>query len=176
MAERKEKGSCTKKMDDFYFDSIPLTKEQVRKEIERLKANDKEISAILKKTNVPIIIKECGSGIRALYNIKKKEIWVSDKDVEPGSLKEILLHECIHSYDHTVNKINISTLEGLARTEVHAMKMCECKNAWFKKYCTKTKATKAVSLSLGDYEKAEKAVLDVFDSAYNENFLSGPYD
>ena len=159
-----------------YFDEIPLTKEEIQRELNYLSTNDKEISFILKKTKVPVLIKDCGEGIRALYNIKKKQIWISDEATMPGSLKEVLLHECIHSYDHIVNKIDISTVEGLAKTEIHAMKMCECRGSLFKRFCTKTRATEAVALSTGNYNTAKEAVQNAFDSAYYDDFLNfGPY-
>ena len=161
---------------DFYEENIPLTKEEIQKEIKYLTANDKEISFMLKKTKVPILIKDCGEGIRALYNIKKRQIWVSEHDTMPGSLQEVLLHECIHSYDHIVNKIDISTISGLAKSEIHAMKMCECRGSWFRRFCTKTRAIQAVFLSTGDYAKAEEAVKKEFETAYYDNVLDfGPY-
>ena len=161
---------------DFFFGKTFLTKEEIQEKINTLLENDYEISYLHKKAKVPVKIKECGDGIRALYNIKKKEIWISPYGFDENSLREALLHESIHAYDHLYRKINIQTINGLAQTEVHAMKQCECRKAWFTKSCTRNKAIEAVQLSVGSEVKAREAVDNVMDSAYYEELWPHPFD
>lgn len=160
--------------DVLYYSHEP--KSQIQIEIDRIIKEDPKISYLNKKMKVPIIIKECGEGIRSLYHIKNKEIWVDPFRNDINSLEEPLLHEFIHAYDHLVNKIPLSTVNGLARSEIHAMKLCECKNAWFVKRCTKQKAIEAVSLSINNEERAERVVNEVFNETYNDEFLAHPFD
>lgn len=162
-------------MYDYAYEQDPLTLTEIQNEVNYITKNDPEISSILSKTKTPILIKNCGPGIRALYHIKKKQIWINDSGIYPGQLKEMLRHECIHCYDHLINKIKIDTKEGLARTEIHAMKLCECAQSWFRKTCTYYKAIQAVSLSLGDGLEAREVVDSVFDDAYNENVFNEIY-
>ena len=171
-------------MRDFLFgDSAVNT---VESEVELMIQNDWEISALRKETKVPVLVKPCGEGIRACYRIDKKEIWISPDICDLGSLREALLHEFVHAHDHLVKKIPIGTISGLATSEIHAMKRCECCDAWFKRSCTRSKAIEAVALSVGSEEKAIDAVDRVFDDVYDEGaakyeppfdeFVMGPYD
>ena len=56
------------------------------------------------------------------------------------------------------------------------MKLCECKNKWFVRRCTKLKAIEAVSLSINNEERAKNVVNEVFEETYNDEFLSHPFD
>ncbi|EAY05762.1 hypothetical protein TVAG_138310 [Trichomonas vaginalis G3] len=163
-------------MFDYTFEQPPLTQKEIQQEIDYLVKNDKEINHILTQTKTPILIKDFDPNIRALYHIKKKQIWVNNTGIYPGQLKEMLLHECIHCYDHLINKINIGTKEGLARSEVHAMRECECAGSWFRRWCTYYKAIQAVTLSTGNHEAARSAVDSVFSDAYYEDIFHDPYN
>jgi len=153
----------------------PMTAEEIKDEIDFLISKDKDIQYFYGKLKVPIKIQDYGNGIRALYHVKNKEIWISPTKIAPGSLKEAFLHECIHSYDHNVNGIDLSSKKGLAKSEIHAMKLCECRNAWFKKRCTFKKAVQAVSLSIGSESEAKDLVSSQFEESYYENILNDPY-
>ena len=159
----------------FIFDWIfgSSSSRSISCEINRLLREDSEISALNKRMCVPVYVLDCGENIRALYNISNREIWIDPKCSDPYSLREALLHEMIHAYDHQVNGLKLSTLKGLATSEVHAMRQCECKNALFKKICTKEKAIQAVSLSINNEKKAQKIVDDIFEDVYYDEFYPG---
>ncbi|OHS92681.1 hypothetical protein TRFO_41008 [Tritrichomonas foetus] len=161
---------------NYLFGPSDFNETELKNEIDRLLKDDYEISSLHKKMKVPIKIKECGEGIRSLYHIQKKEIWIHPEGYDAYSLREALLHEIIHAYDHQVNKIPLSTIDGLARSEIHAMKLCECRDAWFVKRCTRNKAIEAVTLSIKDRKKAENIVESIFDDVYYDDFLSNPFD
>ena len=153
-----------------------IPKPEIEIEIDRLLKEDPEISFLNKKMVIPIIIKDCGEGIRSLYHIQNKEIWIDPIRNDYRYVREPLLHEFIHAYDHQCNHIKLSTVKGLAKSEIHAMKLCECKNKWFVRRCTKLKAIEAVSLSINNEERAKNVVNEVFEETYNDEFLSHPFD
>lgn len=161
-------------IDILFHNYIP--KPEIEIEVDRLLKEDPEISYLNKKMIIPVLFKDCGNGIRSLYHIQNKEIWIDPVRNDPKFVREPLLHEFIHAYDHQCNNIKLSTVKGLAKSEIHAMKLCECKNAWFVRRCTKLKAIEAVSLSINDEERAKNVVNEVFDETYNDEFLSHPFD
>ena len=161
----------------FLFENEKTYSEtEIKKDLNELLNKDEEIKEISLKTKVPILIKKCENGIRALYHIKNKEIWICPEKINIGCLKEVLKHELIHSYDHLIKKIDLSTKKGLAKSEIHAMKHCECKNSWFKKRCTFNKAIEAVSLSINNLDEAKEIVTSIFSESYNENLFLSPFD
>lgn len=170
----------------FLFGDGDLAENEIEADVKWLIEKDSEISALQKDTKVPVIVKDCGAGIRACYRIDSREIWISPMIDDIASLREALLHEFVHAHDHLVKKIPIGTIKGLATSEIHAMKRCECHDSWFRRSCTRAKAIEAVSLSTGNEERAVDAVNLVFDEVYDEDtpvyespfdeFLMSPYD
>jgi hypothetical protein len=151
---------------DLLFGPPPLSEDELNAEIKTLISSDPEISELYAATKVDPRVCECGDGIRALYHINHREIWINPSGLTRDALREALLHEYIHASDHIVKGIDISTILGLATTEVHAMAQCECRNAWFPRSCVFQNAVQAVTLATHDKEKAEKAVESVFEDAY----------
>lgn len=147
-----------------------LTPQQLKSAVDRMLVGDSQIAQLHTKTKVPIKFRDCDNGIRALYNIKKREIWVDPSVKNESELREALLHEFIHAADHK-GGLDISTLDGLARSEVHAAKYCECKSAFFKRRCVKNVAKIAVTNSIGDYERASQAVDSVFEDAFADSLF-----
>lgn len=159
-----------------FFSCFSLPKTKLESDIENLLNNDSEISALFKKLVVPIKIKSCGEGIRALYYIPDQEIWIDPTITDENALKESLLHEYIHAYDDQVNQLSITTLKGLAKAEIHAMKLCECKNSMYPRLETKLMAIQAVTLSINNAKLAEEVVGSVFDETYDDDFASILFD
>lgn len=160
-------------MCDLLFtpnDRHRLTSEEIRETIDNLLENDTEIMEIRQHiSRIPIRLQNINDKVRALYHIGNQEIWINQEQFsDRDELREALLHECIHAYDHKVKKIDISKPEGLATTEIHAAAQCECRNAWFRKCCTRDKAVEAVGLSMKNEKSAKKVVDSIFDKIYDE--------
>ena len=147
-----------------------LSPKEVENEVERLCLEDPIISNLHKKLNTSIKVEDCqDENIRAYYNIKQNKIIISPYGFNYNTLHEALLHEYIHAYDQNVNDIAINTLEGLASTEIHAAKYCECANTFFfKRQKTFSKAVEAVTCSIHDPDRAYNAVNSVFSKVYEE--------
>jgi hypothetical protein len=148
-----------------YFFSSPLSPEELL--VQDMIHNDSELSDLFAKTQVPVSVRECPPGVRACYQIKLKEIWISPLCFECASLHEVLLHEYIHAYDHLVKGIEISTVRVVSTTEIHALMRCECKSAFFPRSCTYANAVRAVTLSTGNEKLARTEVSAVFDEVYD---------
>jgi hypothetical protein len=157
---------------ELFFGTPPVefSREEIEKYVNDFIEHDAELSSIHQRIHIPIRVKECGEGIRALYHNAKKEIWISPHFTDEWSLLEALRHESIHAADHLVDDINISSLKGLARSEVHAMGLCECRGAWLFRRCVWYRSIEAVSLACGDLEKAISAVDSVFHDCYSDYF------
>ena len=156
---------------DYFFGTKYLSEEEIKGKVDELVRNDRDISYLYQMVTVPIKIEECGEGIRAMYNIRKREILISPFGFDEKSLREALLHEMVHAYDHQFQNIDLNTIEGLAKSEIHAMKECECSSCWFPRKCTMEKAIEAVDLSIGNRNKAKEAVESVFETGFNDNIF-----
>lgn len=158
-----------KAVHNFLFGK-QLSEEEVKNEVKYLIQSDPELANISSKISIPITVKECDKGIRAYFDIQKNRIVLSPFGYTSGSLQEALLHELIHAYDQNILKIKINTLEGLAKSEVHAMKYCECRNNLFRRRDTFRNAVEAVNHSIHNEEQAYNAVNSVFNQAYSDNY------
>jgi len=84
---------------------------------------------------------------------------LGEKDIE-----EVLVHELVHVYDHTNQRCNLMTCEGLAFSEVRAAREAECNRffpcQWLKTQCIKYNATRATAnLFPEDAAKCVESVL-----------------
>ena len=154
----------------WFFGIHYLSPKEVENEIKRLTLEDSIISKIHNELKITIQVQDCqDDNIRAYYNIKQNKIIISPYGYNYKTLHEALLHEYIHAYDHKIQNLKIDTLEGLASTEIHAAKYCECRNElFFKKQKTFSKAIEAVNCSIHNHEKAYNAVNSIFSKEYQK--------
>jgi hypothetical protein len=143
-----------------------LTETEVIDEVNQLIQADTEISELFQATRIQPQVRELPETMRSCYRVDKRQIWISPTIRDRASLREAVLHEFIHANDHLVNGIDLSTVKGLAISEVHAMQTCECRDSWFPRSCTHDSAVEAVGLSIGDLERSKRIVAEVFDEAY----------
>jgi hypothetical protein len=149
-----------------------LSEEEIA--IRDLIRSDEELSRLFAQTKVPAYVHECPPGSRACYHIPSKEIWISPSNWERATLRDVLLHEYIHAYDHVVAGIDIATLRGLSITEIHAAMRSECRTAFCHKSCTRSVAIQAVATASGNEKAAQQIVPEVFEETYRR--YSSPRD
>jgi hypothetical protein len=149
-----------------WFSRRLLTKEEL--DIRAIIDSDSDLSFLYSQTGVCAYIHECPPGSSACFHIRLHEIWISPECYRQGnrSLREVLLHEYIHAHDFLIGGIDLSTIRGLAISEIHAAMHCECRDAVFHKSCTRDVAVKAVALGSEGNGSAEKVVEEVFEKSY----------
>lgn len=153
---------------DYFFGTEYLSAREVRRRTERLVEDDREIARLYRQVDAPVEVAECGEGIRAMYDVARRVIRVAPHGHTAEGLREALLHEMVHAYDHQVRGVDIGRIDGLAASEVHAMRECECRGCWGKRRCVRERAAEAVELAIGDRKRAEDAVGRVFEEAFGE--------
>jgi hypothetical protein len=151
---------------NLLFDPGLLSNDEVQSEIAALIESDPAISDLRQSTKVRARIGNCPDGVRSFYDVRKHEIIISSNGFTRDSLREALFHEYVHANDHLNRGIDLSTLRGLAISEVHAMTQCECRDSWFQRACVFANAVRAVALSIKDEQKAREVVNLVFNEAY----------
>lgn len=93
------------------------------------------------------------------------------------TIKEILVHELVHAYDHGRQICDLSTCEGLAHSEIKAARAAECQaagrmlpfglNEYLRNQCIRKHAIKSTANIFGK-EQASRCVGTVFDRAIKD--------
>lgn len=88
--------------------------------------------------------------------------------LQQKELPEALAHEATHAYDYLNKRVNFSTCEGLAYSEVRAARNAECSRSWkmFHKSCVRREAVRSTSNIYPD--NAKLCVDQVLEKAYND--------
>ena len=101
------------------------------------------------------------------------EIVLCSNRLRKGDIEEALLHELVHYYDYTNNRVDFSSCEGLAYSEVRAAREAECKGyyiypfeEWAKKKCVSYYASKSTCNMFPD--KGASCVTKVLDEAMKD--------
>jgi len=80
---------------------------------------------------------------RAFLTSKPEVVLCSNKLSTPEVVENALLHEAVHAYDYINKRYDFHTCEGLAATEIRAVREAECgkhKWSWLKNRCIKSSA------------------------------------
>ena len=88
-----------------------------------------------------------GSSRAIILNSVPLEIVLCSNRLSKNEVKEALVHELIHAYDFSLNRVDFNTCTGLAHSEVRAAREAECKDEisllGFKSRCIREKAKRS---------------------------------
>lgn len=128
--------------------------------------NDKNINRLYKESCAPIIFKELD--VDGLYDYTNRCIILNKNIKDDRKLRETLIHECIHSYDHISRRINLSDIDGLIRSEIRANKFAD----FGQKSDSKSKVYEycydSISRTYGKSEDVNERFAEKFDAIYDE--------
>lgn len=104
---------------------------------------------------------------RAYASIDKGfQITLCANRLRPGDVHEALLHEAVHAHDHLNRTADLTTLDGLAYSEIRAAREAECSDRWpiLREGCIRDKASRATR-NVFPTMASQPAVMRTFEQA-----------
>ena len=134
--------------------------------VKNLVLNDANVNRLYSESCAPILFKDMDCD--GLYDFRSKCILLNKNIKDDKKLRETLIHECIHSYDHDVRNIDLGKVAGLMRGEIRANKFLDFGEKDLRKEEVYERCYDSVSRACGDNNYVSQCFDEMFDAIYEE--------